>query len=73
MEGPGEDVAALERQEAGRKRRRAALGAAVGAAWGTALGIGLLSGITVPALKDGRSLADPGHPGRSRIGADELA
>ena len=35
-------------------------------------GIGLLSGITVPALKDGRSLADPGLPGRSRIGADEL-
>ena len=73
VERSGEDVAALERQEAREARcRRLASGAAVGAAWGTALGIGLLSGITVPALKDGRSLADPGLPGRSRIGADEL-
>src|SRR6187200_3044143 len=51
---------------------RAASGTAVGAAWGTALGIDLLSGITVPALKDGGNLADSALPGRSRIGADEL-
>ena len=55
MERPVKDEAALERQEAGEgpgAARSSGPGAVSGAAWGAALGIGLLSGITVPALKD---------------------